>query len=78
MCALVAPGTRLRDKIFLATKFGFTPDFKVRGDPEFLKSELATSPERLQTDRVDLYYVHRTDPTIPIETTVRALADLVK
>lgn len=78
LCILSSLGTGLRDKIFLATKFGFTPQYKIRGDPEFIKSEFATSLERLQTGYVDLLYVHRTDPTVPIETTVGAMAELVK
>lgn len=72
-------GTGLRNKIFLATKFGFTANFSsIRGDPEFIAGELATSLKRLQTDHIDLYYVHRTDPKTPIETTVEALASYVK
>lgn len=69
----------MRDKIFLATKFGFTPDWStVRGDPEFIKGELAKSLERLQTDHIDLYYQHRTDPKVPIETVMETLAQFHK
>lgn len=56
-------GTGNRDKIFLATKFGLVfHQMEVHGEPEFIHKELATSLKRLQTDHIDLYYVHRTDP----------------
>ncbi|KAF9519819.1 hypothetical protein BS47DRAFT_1336522 [Hydnum rufescens UP504] len=67
-----------RDKIFLATKFGFTPEFILRGDPEFVKSECEKSLKKLRTDRIDLYYQHRPAPDTPIEITVGAMAELVK
>lgn len=67
-----------RSKIFLATKFGITPNYSVRGDPEFVKQEVATSLKRLQTDYIDLYYQHRPDSKVPIEVTVGAMAELVR
>jgi len=68
-----------RDKIFLATKFGFAPDLStLRGDPEFVKSECAKSLERLKTNYIDLYYQHRPDKNVPIEITVGAMVDLIK
>lgn len=70
--------TGLRDKIFLATKFGVSPDRQIRGDPAFIREQLATSLKKLQTDHVDLYYAHRTDKNTPIEVTVGCLAELVK
>ncbi|KAF8317876.1 Aldo keto reductase [Clavulina sp. PMI_390] len=72
--------TGLRDKIFLATKFGFASmDWThIHGDPEFITQQLTESLERLQTDHIDLYYVHRTDPNVPIETTMEVLKDFVK
>lgn len=66
------------DKILLASNLGFEPTYEVRGDPEFIHQQLATSLERLQTDHIDLYYVHRTDPKVPIETTIGVLAEYVK
>ena len=71
-------GTGNRDKIFLATKFGFTPEFTIRGDPEFVKSECEKSLKKLRTDHIDLYYQHRPAPDTPIEITVSAMAELVK
>ncbi|KAF9510791.1 hypothetical protein BS47DRAFT_1347518 [Hydnum rufescens UP504] len=67
-----------RDKIFLATKFGYTPEFLIRGDPEFVKSECEKSLKKLRTDHIDLYYQHRPAPDTPIEITVGAMAELVK
>lgn len=80
---------RRRDKIFLATKFGFVLNkgFKdglqpgaspIDGSPQYVKRAIAKSLRRLGTDYVDLYYLHRVDKTIPIEETVGAMADLVK
>ena len=66
-----------RSSIFLATKFGFTLE-SGKGDPEYVKATFNKSLERLGVDYVDLYYQHRTDPKVPIETTVKAMAELVK
>ncbi|MCQ6960994.1 aldo/keto reductase [Mucilaginibacter aquariorum] len=72
-----------RDKIFIATKFGFTADSTGKlsgfdGSPAYMKTAVEASLKRLQTDVIDLYYAHRVDPNIPIEETVGAMADLVK
>ncbi|THU76853.1 Aldo/keto reductase [Dendrothele bispora CBS 962.96] len=69
--------TGRRDEIFLATKFGITPQ-GVQGSPEFVKQQCAQSMERLGVDAIDLYYQHRVDPKVPIEHTVGAMAELVK
>lgn len=50
--------TGKRSEIFLATKFGATASYG-RGDPEYCKEQSARSLERLQTDYIDLYYLHR-------------------
>ncbi|KZT18978.1 Aldo/keto reductase [Neolentinus lepideus HHB14362 ss-1] len=74
--------TGKRKEIFLATKFGVVRPPQsgrlVNGEPEYVKQCIETSLKRLQTDHVDLYYLHRADPTVPIEVTVGAMADLVK
>ncbi|KAG7085847.1 Aldo-keto reductase str7, variant 2 [Marasmius oreades] len=71
--------TGKRDEIFLASKFGYTPNFSgVRGDPEFVKGQCAKSLERLGVDFIDLYYVHRTDARTPIELTIGAMTEFVK
>ncbi|HEX4725136.1 MAG TPA: aldo/keto reductase, partial [Pseudonocardiaceae bacterium] len=71
-----------RDDVVLATKFslGRTPDgaMKIDGRPEYVKACCDASLRRLQTDRIDLYYQHRVDPTVPIEDTVGAMAVLVQ
>ena len=70
-----------RDQVVVATKFGggFNPDGSAGGlgRPEKVRSALETSLRNLGTDRVDLYYLHRVDPTTPIEETVGAMAELV-
>ena len=70
-----------RDEIFLATKFGSAhgdPNRMIRADPEYVHEALNKSLSRLGVDHVDLYYAHRADPTVPIEHTVAAMAELVK
>jgi aryl-alcohol dehydrogenase-like predicted oxidoreductase len=71
-----------RDKIFLATKFGFrynedgTTYFD--GSPAYMKTAVEASLKRLRIDTIDLYYAHRVDPTVPVEEMVGAMAELVK
>ncbi|KAK9720391.1 Aldo-keto reductase str7 [Basidiobolus ranarum] len=66
-----------RNKIFLATKFGVTPN-GINGKPQYVRSAIEKSLKRLGVDQVDLYYLHRVDGTIPIEETVEAMAELVR
>jgi aryl-alcohol dehydrogenase-like predicted oxidoreductase len=74
----------LRDKIFLATKFGILrsksdPNLRgVNGSPAYVRSACDASLKRLGVDVVDLYYQHRVDPNVPIEETVGAMAELVR
>jgi aryl-alcohol dehydrogenase-like predicted oxidoreductase len=72
-----------REKVFLATKFGIVADSdwgsrRVNGKPEYVKQAIEGSLQRLGTDFVDLYYLHRVDPETPIEDTVGAMAKLVE
>jgi aryl-alcohol dehydrogenase-like predicted oxidoreductase len=73
-----------RDEVVLATKFGIVrdPDDPTRrgvnGRPEYVRACCDASLQRLGTDRIDLYYQHRVDPTVPIEETVGAMAGLVQ
>jgi aryl-alcohol dehydrogenase-like predicted oxidoreductase len=73
-----------RDEVVLATKFGIVrdPDDPTRrgvnGRPEYVRACCDASLQRLGLDHVDLYYQHRVDPTVPIEETVGAMADLVQ
>ena len=70
-----------RNQVVVATKFGggFNPDGTAGGlgRPEKVRPALEASLRRLDTDFVDLYYLHRVDPTTPIEETVGAMAELV-
>ncbi|WP_213685786.1 aldo/keto reductase [Roseicyclus sp.] len=69
-----------RDGAVLATKFGNIryPDGRrdVNGRPEYVREACEASLKRFGTDRIDLYYIHRIDPTVPIEDTIGAMADL--
>ncbi len=65
-----------RKEFVLATKCGLSPD-GINGRPEKIKSECDISLKRLQTDVIDLYYLHRVDPDVPIEESVGAMSDLV-
>lgn len=67
-----------RKEFFIATKFGFDAEYKIRGDPQFVREEFEKSIKKLDMEYVDLYYQHRPDPKVPIEVTVRAMAELVK
>jgi aryl-alcohol dehydrogenase-like predicted oxidoreductase len=72
-----------RDKVVLATKFGNvrTEDggWKgISGKPEYVRQACDASLKRLGVEVIDLYYQHRVDPTVPIEDTVGAMAELVK
>ena len=71
-----------RGEMVLATKFGITrtPDGKrgIDGHPDRVAERCEESLERLQTDVIDLYYLHRLDPVVPIEDTVGAMARLVE
>lgn len=73
--------TGRRKEIFLCSKFGnLRVDGKpaVRGDKDYVKEACNASLERLNTDVIDLYYVHRIDNTVPIEETVQAMVELKK
>ena len=73
-----------RDKITLATKFGIRRDpgntsgRNIDGSPAYVQSACTDSLRRLGTDVIDLYYLHRVDPTTPIEVTVEAMGKLVQ
>jgi len=71
-----------RDQVVLATKFGIVrgsdPQARgVNGRPEYVRACCEASLTRLGVDHIDLYYQHRVDPSVPIEDTVGALAELV-
>ncbi|MER5320373.1 aldo/keto reductase [Streptosporangium roseum] len=71
-----------RDEVVLATKFGIvrTDDPAHRGidgSPAYVKKAADASLQRLGVDHIDLYYLHRRDPDVPIEETVGAMGELV-
>jgi aryl-alcohol dehydrogenase-like predicted oxidoreductase len=70
-----------RDQVVVATKFGIAGQrdgrMLVDGRPEYAKACCEESLQRLGMDTIDLYYLHRVDPAVPIEETVGAMAELV-
>jgi aryl-alcohol dehydrogenase-like predicted oxidoreductase len=72
-----------RDRVVLATKFGNERRadgswVRINGTPAYVRSACDASLRRLGVDHIDLYYQHRVDPTVPIEDTVGAMAELVR
>jgi aryl-alcohol dehydrogenase-like predicted oxidoreductase len=72
-----------RDRVVIATKFGFKIDakgtiFGMDSRPECIRKAVEGSLRRLRTDRIDLLYQHRVDPAVPIEDVVGAMAALVR
>ena len=72
-----------RSEVVLATKFGLVPaegssvPGGVDGSPEHVREAVHASLERLGVDHIDLYYLHRVDPDVPVEETFGAMAELV-
>ena len=71
-----------REDYVIASKFGNLgllgdPRF-ADGRPEYVREACQKSLKRLQSDWIDLYYIHRIDPTVPIEDTVGAMSELVR
>ena len=81
--ALKELGTGARDRVVIATKFGFRFDENganvgVDSRPEHIREVAEGSLRRLATDRIDILYQHRVDPAVPIEDVVGTMADLVR
>jgi aryl-alcohol dehydrogenase-like predicted oxidoreductase len=74
----------IRNKVAIATKFGFNIGEEGRrsgglnSQPEHIKKVVEAMLKRLRTDRIDLLYQHRVDPNVPIEDVVGAIKDLIK
>ena len=74
----------VRDRVAIATKFGFAigEDGKQQGGldsrPEHIRQVAEASLRRLKTDRIDLFYQHRVDPSVPIEDVAGAVGDLIR
>lgn len=73
--------TPVRDKVVIATKFGFQfeggKQTGVNSQPAHIRAALEGSLRRLRTDYVDLYYQHRVDPNVPIEEVAGTVRDLI-
>jgi aryl-alcohol dehydrogenase-like predicted oxidoreductase len=74
----------IRDKVVIATKFGFNidPDTGARGPgtnslPAHIRRVAEDALKRLKTDRIDLFYQHRVDPAVPIEDVAGTVKDLI-
>lgn len=70
-----------RDKVQIATKGGFKIDGlnnELDSRPESLRKQLEDSLKRLKTDYIDLYYIHRVDPNVPIEDVAMAMKQFKK
>ncbi len=74
----------VRDRVVIATKFGFKPASsgqprwsELDSRPEHIKQVAETSLKRLKTDVIDLFYQHRVDPDVPIEDVAGAVKDLI-
>ena len=74
----------IRDKVVIATKFGFDIDLETgkrsggtNSRPEHIKLVADASLKRLQTDHIDLFYQHRVDPDVPIEEVAGAVKELI-
>ena len=82
-CLLGTALRGLRERVVIATKFGNQRGLDgsmlgVSGHPAYVRAACEQSLRRLGVDHIDLYYQHRVDPSVPIEDTVGAMADLVR
>ncbi len=69
-----------RDRVVLATKFGSAnkaAGLEGGANPEYIRASIDGSLQRLRTDHVDLYQLHRPDPSVPIAETLGALKELI-
>ncbi|EIL88258.1 aldo/keto reductase [Rhodanobacter sp. 115] len=70
----------LRDRVVIATKFGFKVGMSSAGmdsRPEHIRDVAEASLKRLKTDRIDLFYQHRVDPNVPMEDVAGTVRDLI-
>src|SRR5271163_912732 len=74
----------IRNKVVIATKFGFAPDPNggprwsgLNSRPAHIKEVAEASLKRLKTDVIDLFYQHRVDPNVPIEDVAGAVKELI-
>jgi len=70
----------IRDQVVIATKFGFQDGLAAKGldsRPERIRQVAEASLKRLRTDRIDLFYQHRVDPSVPMEEVAGAVKNLI-
>jgi Predicted oxidoreductases (related to aryl-alcohol dehydrogenases) len=70
----------VRDKVVIATKFGFDcdqPGQVLNSRPEHIRAAIEGSLKRLKTEVIDIYYQHRVDPDVPVEEVAGTIADLI-
>lgn len=70
-----------RDEAVLATKFGVRREGggrSIENSPEYVRAACDASLRRLGVDHIDLYYMHRRNPDVPVEESVGAMAELVR
>ncbi|HTW73700.1 MAG TPA: aldo/keto reductase [Steroidobacteraceae bacterium] len=68
-----------RASVIIATKFGIARQGASGGaSRRYILQAVERSLDRLQTDYIDLYYLHRPDPAVPVEETLRALEELIQ
>ena len=70
----------MRDRVVIATKFGFKDGNAATGvdsRPERIRTAAEASLKRLKTDRIDLFYQHRVDPSVPMEDVAGTVKDLI-
>ncbi|MEP0508469.1 MAG: aldo/keto reductase, partial [Aurantimonas coralicida] len=74
----------IRDRVVIATKFGFDIDLKTgqrtggtNSRPDHIKAVVDAMLKRMRTDRIDLLYQHRVDPAVPIEDVAGAVKELI-
>lgn len=75
----------LKEKVVIATKFGFDLDptgkkkwLGLNSRPEHIKEVCNASLKRLKVDTIDLFYQHRVDPAVPIEEVAGAVKELIE
>src|SRR6478609_6584452 len=71
----------VRDKVVIATKFGFKNGVPTQGldsTPERIRAVAEAALKRLNTDVIDLFYQHRVDPNVPVEDVAGAVKDLIR
>ena len=73
-----------RERVVLATKFGIVRNRdnpagrRIDNSPQYIRQACDASLRRLGVDTIDLYYIHRRDPSVPVEDAIGAMAELVK